>query len=299
LDIPFFGSDDEDDVIWQSGVQYVKLVKQDGSSTPPNDHPVELEAQQITAALKAVEYWKEGWFKDKSGNRVFSDGQASILGLRLAEALQKAKPEQDVAFALTQLKTLGLGVKDRAYTAGRAFYKDGRLNVLIGDFERPPDRGRELMQESVGLPIDEHFYNFDIGGRRSVNDLGFSIMTGNGVGVYEAGGKRRNDWLVIDVAAAALAQTAKEQKTSQPGTVDAAELERQRQEAARMQREQRQLREEMARMRKEIRELSAGGANTGGSSIEERLATLDKLYQDKLITKEEYEAKRREILNDI
>ena len=70
-------------------------------------------------------------------------------------------------------------------------------------------------------------------------------------------------------------------------------------EAARVAQERRELRMEMARMRKEMREMSAEEAGSEGQSIQERMATLDNLLAEGLISREEYEQKRQDILNEI
>ena len=57
------------------------------------------------------------------------------------------------------------------------------------------------------------------------------------------------------------------------------------------------VRAEMARMRKEMKELSPETAST--KSPEERIATLEQLREKELITQEEYDSRRQEILNDI
>ncbi len=64
-----------------------------------------------------------------------------------------------------------------------------------------------------------------------------------------------------------------------------------------MARERRQMRIEMARMRKEMKELSSDPVSD--KSPEERFTTLEQLREKELITQEEYESRRREILNDI
>ncbi|MDZ7736952.1 MAG: SHOCT domain-containing protein [Gammaproteobacteria bacterium] len=74
-------------------------------------------------------------------------------------------------------------------------------------------------------------------------------------------------------------------------------------EAARMKKEQRELKLEMARMREQMKSLGEGGGGeagaAGGKTVEERMATLDKLREEGLISDEEYAAKREEILGDI
>ena len=56
------------------------------------------------------------------------------------------------------------------------------------------------------------------------------------------------------------------------------------------------MRLEMARLRKEMKQSQKGAEN---SSLEERLKKLQSLKEKKMITNEEYEAKRKEILSEI
>ncbi len=58
------------------------------------------------------------------------------------------------------------------------------------------------------------------------------------------------------------------------------------------------MREEMARLRQELKELKSGGG-ASAQSVEERLATLQALKSKALISDEEYERRRSEILGDI
>ncbi len=69
-------------------------------------------------------------------------------------------------------------------------------------------------------------------------------------------------------------------------------------EAAKLARERREMRAEMARMRKEMKQINSGSGSSS-KTPEERIATLDQLLTKELITQEEYDIRRAEILNDI
>lgn len=287
----------DDDILWKSGINlYIKFARQDkspGAKTPPNSHPVVLGAQEITDALTAVEFWeKEGLLRKDKSTTVFTIQQARLLGNYLALGLAKAKSDQDIVFALSALKKGFLGISDRAYMAGRAFYKDDRLHIIIGDYDRPPDKGMENAVAATG-PNELQYYFTE--GSRSSSSSGFkkNIVTGNGIEAYQQNGKLRKDWFVLDVHAAAQALTAKSQKQGAPSAADSAAIQ---QEAAKMANERREMRAEMARMRKEMSESSN---SNGGKTAEERLAELDELHKKKLITDAEYEEKRKQILNDL
>lgn len=290
-----FGGDDKE--IWRASEQYVKLGRQDGRNTPPNDHPVELSPDDVAAALRSLEYWSGRGRESGESEVVFLPGVASSLGGRIVQGLAKAEPDQDVVFAVAQMKRLALGLRDRAYVGGRAFYKDGKLNIILGDYDRPPDRGRETAAAAHGYDYSATYF-FNEGSRSRSGQFNHSVMTGGGIQVHEDDrGVRRNDWFVIDVDEAARTARMRDQQREEPETAQARKL---REDAARMQREQRELRAEMARMRQEIRQIGDGSASPGsGQTIEERLAVLEKLRGEDLITDEEYQARRQEILSDI
>jgi hypothetical protein len=100
---------------------------------------------------------------------------------------------------------------------------------------------------------------------------------------------------VIDVARASASFAAR-----QVGDAEAANSvndEKLRREAAKSAKERREMRLEMARLRKEMKEQAQGGATA--RSAEERLEKLQALREKELITEEEYQSKRAEILGEI
>jgi len=295
LSVGLFGSDGEE-ILWQSGVNlYIKMIKQE-KSAPPNDHPVTLTAIQITEALNMLEIWeKENYFSDISANRVFSISQSRLLGNYLSKGLSIAKPDQDIIFALATLEKGKLGISPhKLYMAGRAFFHADRLHIIIGDYDRPPDKGREVAEGGAGVTETQYF--FTTGSRKkSLSGFKKNIIIGNGIEVYIQGDKRRHDWFVINVPVASSAFITKREKKETPSSIDSEAI---RQEAARLANERRQMRAEMARMRKEMQELS-GNSGDPAKTVEERIAILDELLDKKMITQEEYDKKRQEILNEI
>ncbi len=138
------------------------------------------------------------------------------------------------------------------------------------------------------------------GGRDSGEAHEWRIVSvkGQSFSFYTSGGEIRADWLVIDLPTM-LAARLREKATDLPAPV-AKEAERARAEARRLVVERRQMREEMARMREEMRKL---GASKGGSSasvtLARRLATLGWLKKKNLTSREEYDSKRQEVMNDL
>ena len=285
---------EDEDVLWQSGDNlYIKLEEQDKKGIP-NDHPVTLDSKSITNALMSIEY-AEGNSTEEA-IRVFAVSQANLLGNFLSSGLAKAKPDQDIVFVLATNKVLALGIlKDKVFMAGRAFFKNNQLNIIIGDYDRPIDRGLEAA--SGGAGVTEVKYFFDVGRRNKSSGFKKSVITGDGIDTFLADNRKRRDWLVIDVTAASQAYLARLDKLkNNPGNINTEAIEA---ETARLAKERREMRMEMAKMRKEMQELSETGGNIDAQTAEERIAILDELLKKELISKEEYERKRQEILDDI
>lgn len=282
------------DVLWKSGLnQYVKYADQDrsaGGSTPPNQQPINLQPTQVRDALETMQIWEKSLFKESKARPMFSSGQAEILGQYLAKGLSTARPDQDIVFALVRRNKGFLGIESLTYMAGRAFYANDRLNVIIGDFDRPPDKLQEAAYGSAGLTEVQYFFN--TGHRASSSNFNTAIISTDGVTTHQG----RPDWFMIDVPKAAAVYAAENQPQDQGGGGDQANNAAMQAEAAKLAEDRRELRLEMARMKKQMTE---GDKGAKGESVEERLQKLKDLHDKKLITDAEYEAKRKQILNDI
>ena len=83
-----FFEDDEND-IWRSGLnRYFKYVEQDRSTAGKNDHPVKLDAIDISTALKALQFGEKSFFRGEEIRYVFSIPQINLLGKQLAKGLK-------------------------------------------------------------------------------------------------------------------------------------------------------------------------------------------------------------------
>ena len=273
------------EVIWQTGTNvYIKYVEQDNSKFGENDHPVTLKVEEISKALGSIKFLEnDPSDSDQEQQSVFTAEQIDVLSQNLAKGLAKAKSNQDINFALDRRSTKIFSLKaNRLFVAGRAFYKDGKLNIIIGDYDRGAEEGFEAAYDPTHVGIVH--YNFDHG-RRTKSSKGFKkpIITVQGIENNQFKGTHRNDWLLIDLKSVseALDMAAKLQKS-----------------------------EEQARKREEIVELlgieeaspshpPAAAPASESHSVEERLTILNRLKDKGLITDEEYAMKRKQILEDL
>jgi hypothetical protein len=285
------------DIIWKIGLnQYIKFGKQDTVKYGGNEHPVELDEKEIFYTLKALQYEEKSFLSGtETLKAVFTSLQTKVLSQSLAKGLRNAKPDQDIIFVLEKAESKMLGLKEKSFNAGRIFYKDGKLNIIMGEYEFFRSEAFEKQYDpggQSGVP-----YNFHFGKRtrktRIFQDVHFKAT---GVNIKAINGERRSDWLVMDVSVASKAYIADEIYKQNPVTAGDKKLEA---ETAKLAKQRREMRSEMARMRKQVQDISNKEELVSVKSIEERMAMLDQLLGKKLITQEEYDSKRKEILNDI
>jgi hypothetical protein len=285
----------KDDILWKSGFHFVvKYDQQDSDKLGKNDHPVELNDSTISNALQALRYENKSLLTGEVEILpVFTANQVEILSKQLAKGLKDASPEQDIVFVLGNDGRKLLILTDKTFIAGRAFYKDDRLNIILGDFDRSRNEAFEAVYDPSGNEQIPYTFNY---GYRSKTNSGFSknIINIPGVQTKVIGNAPRQNWFVIDVNEAAAATIARNKREEQGITGNTEAMQR---ETEKMAQERRQLRLEMAKMRKEMEE--GGAVSPGGLSIEERLVRLEQLKDKGLITEDEYQAKRKEVLEDI
>jgi hypothetical protein len=283
--------------IWKLQEQYVALAPQsdDNLHFPPNDQPVIFHVKDIADALHWLELWTEGgFFRNEESNPVFSGGQVSNLANYAVEALAVAGPRDDVVFNIRGYGTVAFDfVREKFWTSGRLFVVDGKLNVIIGTFQVKKDKGIRLAEGAHGILDNTADIHFSHGNRAQVTKMPGRIVNTTGVELHREGGRIRPDWVEIDVPLAVAAYR---------GSI-IPEDERKREtkiktEAAKLTLERRVMREEMARMRKQLDDLKHAGGVTQ-RSLEERLATLKDLKDQDLISADEYQRRRNEILQEI
>ncbi|MEQ8495978.1 MAG: hypothetical protein RLW42_17345, partial [Gammaproteobacteria bacterium] len=247
-----FKQDEVKATVWELNEQYVRLVAIE-KGAERNDHPVVLDKIELQQALASLELWIEGGLlRDEESVIVYPRKQASMLANYLVEALAKAAPDEDITFNVRGYADVMLSlVKEREWTSGRVFYKDGRLNLIIGEHRKRLDKGKKNVEGSFGIIDDFRDVHFDTGSRSGKGNMHGRLVTTAGVEVGETG---RPDWVAIDVAKAALAF-----RDAQVPDEVRKEERRAKAAEAKLTLERREMREEMARMRKELQELQQSG----------------------------------------
>ena len=283
--------------VYELNEQQVSLIKAPDGVT--NAHPVNIDKAALMQALSEVSFWKGGGvFRDDEQAQLFPGRMAEALGTYMSDALSQASPSEDIYFVVRGYGRVALGMgKERFWNSGRAFYLDGRLNIIIGEHGKIERKDQRLVEGAFGITDTEETrqaYTFSPGSRDSESSVNGEVVVANGISIKTVDGEPREDWILINVDEAARAYAESQ--------IDP-ELRRQEQkleaEAARRTLETREMKAELARLRAEMADMQRSGGGASVQSVEERLQTLDTLKEKGLITEEEYAGRRAQILEGI
>ena len=252
--------------LWQSRDQFVAIEKQDGAGTAEaNDHPAKLSADRLRSMLASLEITETG--KDKP-LPVFNEPEREKLVELLREGLSQAGPGEDVTFAVIgQFPALMGLVRERKVTTGRVFYRNGELNIIFG-----------MVHRDFSENEDRRLAPFVPGSRTRPAELGGKISAAAG----EPGSTmKREDWIVFSSASIGTSPGMPGESATPAMKPEQAERRPPETDTTRKQ------------------ESKPAEPGKQGRTVEERLMLLNDLKNKKLITDEEYRAKRQEILNEL
>jgi len=261
--------------IWKGVDEFVVLAPQDalsGNAVPRNDQPVVIEPANLAVALAKLRV-HEG--SAPEAVPLFDNSAARKLATPLSTALSRAAADQDILFAVEMLQKAAIFGSKPVSVAGRAFYQNQRLHLIIGELHVSTVPS-EYKNYPIGYPKPDRRLHPHQTGERSREahyDPAAHFETGDEVSLFMQGGKLRPDWLVLNVSALA----APDQRAAATATIAPAVTSQNALPA------------------------SAGAARSSSASpsIEERLQRLKRLREQDLITEEEYNRKRSEILDQL
>jgi Short C-terminal domain len=255
--------------IWQQGDQFVKLVPRESTSNKTTDHanlhPAIIPTEQLSDTIAKIRVLSEKTlFTKERGNALLQKNVADTLALQLSQGLKTANPNQDIVFAInTLINSAGIG-KEKVSVAGRAFYLNDRLHVIIGDLFKPTTPKEFYTQKSRPTKIDRRMHPHQPGSRDKITEHTDHRISRDGVKFYN----NRTDWLILSF-------------TKLKTTIEAVAVE------------------EAVTEEKEAAHSESTQLQSSGSNIEERLSKLKNLFDKGLITKEEYTATKKRILKEI
>ncbi len=300
-------SSGNDDLLWHFREQYVRLEPQADNSAAPNQHPVTLDPVLLQSALASLSV-----LHDEQKIPLLARSELKILGDAVQRGLSKATPNQDVTFALVGTH-LGMITNENRVTTGRIFFQQDRLNVIVGD-----------VHNEIDYKEDRRLYPFLAGRRDQAKTPARPLTAQTGQQLQ----MNRQDWVVLDVAAAAAYQMENVQLTQQELAGKTAQVHQQNaqltEEVSQLKSEVEALKQQpssnntsvdpklqqkLSAMQAEIEALkqqpapvaqpSVKETTASDDSIETRLRALKRLRDQELITEQVYQQKQQEILQGL
>ncbi|MEM6485052.1 MAG: SHOCT domain-containing protein [Pseudomonadota bacterium] len=323
---------DSAQTVWEKNKNvYVRLAS---AANGPNDHPAQIDVEALKFFLQNLYLRDEKSIRsspdraDTQLEAVFTEEQIDVLLEHVPSAFDKAGPEQVVQFAVDRtISSLG-GLRNRqTFTAGTLFVADRSLNALIGDHDRERNYGYEAAYDPTSRGLVA--YDFDHGGPSDrTRALKEQLVLGSS---GDLGRIRALNWveadpaLLSDRASESVANASEAAANAQSGYVSRREVE----ELIRASEQKRSVAMPAATATglsadsDQAAGDSLGGSQSGSAgaattaaavssssaksstsssprlSLEERFELLERLKSKGLLTEDEYEAKRRELLSEI
>ncbi|MDH4313981.1 MAG: SHOCT domain-containing protein [Gammaproteobacteria bacterium] len=284
---PAFAASDA--TIWKRGDQIVQLAPQDDASALPNDHPVSTTPNEIGAILEMLRMRFLDDDTETAPASVFTPEEIDNLGKAIAAGLGHATPNQDILFHVigAHRTSPGAWLKRNRVSAGRVFFRDGHLNIIFGQVQTP------YRKKNLYGQTDEDFYPRNYGSRAAVAEHDVVLLAADGVRPYEANGGVRNDWMVISPHAATPALADREPEPQSAAIIaPAAGVSRNSSEPM-------EPMVEKSTPRDAPSEISRDRVTPPATNIERRLEELKRLRERELISEEVYQARMKEILQEL
>lgn len=248
---PFSKKSDDDDVVmsqsgpvlWESNLQYVRMVPRDQPGT--NQHPLPISSDEMREVLSSL-YVNQRVLLRTQQVPLFSPGELQILSTTLAQGLSRAQPNEDITFVTLGVHA-GAIAAERKTNSGRVFVdENGRLNIIFG-LVHQEYRDKD---QYTGQEIDRRVNPLLPGNRRADSNPATQVALDNGQSYREIDGKERSDWLVIDIPT--VLATAAERKGQDNGAL----TPEMREEIARTKRQTDNLTDDVANIKEILFEMS-------------------------------------------
>jgi len=225
---------------YRKGVSFVRIERIEAGA-PDNTHPFGISAEALTRALAGIQV-KGG--SSISAVPMFTEAELQEIAPHLVAALAKARPKEDIGFAVSGKHGYLGAFSPSSLTTGRLFVRDRRINVIFG-----------LVQEFYeGGELEVDLSSPPTGSRTYRPGKVWRLVPNSGQPV-----EQRTDWMTFD-AATPPKPGAEAAESGAPSTPTAEERYRE---------------------------------------FETRLAVLNRLKANGLITEEEYNERRRAILRGL
>ncbi len=246
---------------WQiSHFSFVRIVPEEAGAKP-NSQPLKLDRDALAKWLEQIHFTTP-----QGQEHLFARDEARNLAPALVEAFANAQPDQDIVFSSASRRGRGFLIGPTAVTA-RVFVRDGYFNLIVRDAR---DDFYDQYRGTLQMP------SFQYGSRTQAGKVQLSCPDAVNV---------QADWIRLPLNPGAMPQpTAPGSLLQQPAAAPGALVP--------MPAGQTPMQQPMQQAMPQ----AAQPAPNSPEGIEHRLAVLKDAYTRGLITKQEYEAKREELV---
>ena len=281
---------------------FIRSEKIEKKTKNLNNHPIKISEDILRKMLKQLSYKYD---RDQPEIPLFSKKELMLLTEHVPKALMMAKPTEDITFVIKgSHASARWSFSEERLTAGRLFVANNQLNLIIG-----------AVQVSLQPTLDEQYMGnvwettklvYDIGHRKKAAEYEGIIVVynQNKKGIYRKTNKRK-DWFVFTNAAYKSAKEEinvkkipKEQYKTLQQQIDS--LQKQLNKQPSQQRNVPSPSPQPPPQKKKEPVVSKKQTSKDKSRVlEQRLNTIDNLYKKGILSEEEYQRKRIEILKGL
>ena len=285
---------------------FIRTEKIEKKTKSLNNHPIKISPDILRKMFKQLSYKYDRSLPEIP---LFSNKELILLSEYIPNALMGARPSEDVTFVIKgPHSSERWSFKEERLTAGRIFVVNNQLNLILGAVQ--VSLQPTLSERYEGKVWESTSVVYDIGHRRKVLDYeGLIILYNKNKGIYRKSNERK-DWFIFTNTAYKQAKetidfdkTGKEQQRQQYQTLQQQidSLQKQLNKPSRKEprgtappTQQQQIQEKKPPV---ITKKQKNKDNV--RVIEQRLKTIDNLYKKGILSEEEYQRKRNEILKGI
>ena len=282
---------------------FIRTEKIEKKTKSLNNHPIKIPEVILRKMLKQLSYKYD---RDQPEIPLFSNKELILLSEYVPIALMNAKPNEDITFVIKgPHSSMRWSFAEDRLTAGRLFVSNNQLNLIIGTIQEGLQP--TLAERYQGNVWETAKIVYDIGHRRKVSEYEGLIVVynQNNKGIYRKSNERK-DWFIFTNTAYKQAKEdinakkmSKEQYKTLQQQIDT--LQRQLNQPKQQRNVASPPPQQQIQKRKKEPVISKKQINNNDNShvTEQRLKMIENLYKKGILSEEEYQKKRNEILKGI
>ena len=279
---------------------FIRTEKIEKKTKSLNNHPIRISSEILRVMLKQLSYKYD---RDEPEIPLLSSRGLQLLTEHVPKALMSAKPNEDITFVIKGVHSSARwALKEERLTAGRLFVSNNQLNIILGAVQvsLQPD----LAERYGGNVWESTKVVYDIGHRRKKAEYDGLIVVFDKKqkGIYRKSNERK-DWFVFTNTAY---KQAKDKKAGDKMSKEQYQTLQQQIDTLQKKLNQPQIQQQKnvtppppRRQIQRKRDSVISEKKDDPRVLEQRLKTIENLYKKGILSEEEYQRKRNEILKGI